>query len=294
MVCVSGGDDLQLRQLLLQAAEGVLLDGGSPVQPVLIFHGRPAGGGKASDLGGGFGAGAKPFLLAAAGEHGLEPYPLLHVQGADPLGSAQLVAADGDQVGPQGGHGKGHLQKALDGVTVEEDILVHSLGRPDAVGHRQDGTHLVVDQHHGHQGGVGAEGGTKIVHRDAARPIRLEIGHLITLFFQIAAGLQHGGVLDGGGDDMLAPAARQFHALTNGPVVPLGAARGKKHLGRRAAQGLGHRLPVGLHPRGGLLAVGIAGGGIAEGRQRLGDGGHHFRADRRGGGVIKIAKLTHS
>ena len=224
------GDDLQLGESLLQLLEGVGLDGGGALEAVGLGHGGLTGGGKAGNLGGGLGARAHPVLLPASGEVGGQSYPLFHQQGSNALGGANLVAAHRHKVRPQRRHGVGHLQKALDGVAVEQDVLVVGLHQLHALGHGEDGANLVVHQHHGHQDGVGAQGGGQVLGVDAALPVRLEVGHLVALALQVPAGLQHGGVLNGGGDDVLALPAVQLHPSADGPVVALGAAGGEVHL----------------------------------------------------------------
>ena len=283
------GDDLQLGQRLVQLLEGVGLDGGGAGEAVSLGHGGLTGGGKPGDLGGGLGARAHAVFLPASGEVGGETDPLFHQQGANALGGSDLVATHRHKVCPQGRHGVGYLQKALDGVTVEQNGLVIGLHQLHTLGHREHGTNLVVHQHHGHQGGVRAQGGGQVLGVDAALPIRLEIGHLVTLTLQVPAGLQHGGVLNGGGDDVLALPAVQLHTPADGPVVALGAAGGKIHLLGGTAQSTGHRLPVGLHPLGGLSAQRIAGGGVAKVLQGLHHGLHGLGGDGGGGGIIEVS-----
>ena len=78
----------------------------------------------------------------------------------------------------------------------------------------------------------------------------------------------------------------------DGPVVPLGAAGGEDDLPSLAAQGLGHRLPMGGQRLGCLGPQGVQGGRVAivlrhgtEGRL----GG--FRQHPGGGGVVKIDRF---
>ena len=155
--------------------------------------------------------------------------------------------------------------------------------------HRLKGAQLIVDQHHGDQHGVLAQGGAQILRRDPALPVWLETGHRPPLALQGLDGLQHSGVLDGGGDDMPAPPPPVLHRGLDGPVVPLGAAGGEKDLLRRAAQGLGHNGPAVLQPPGGLLAEGVAGGRVAECRGHLFQSGlRGLRTDGRGSGMVQI------
>ena len=202
-----------------------------------------------------------------------------------------LVPADGQQIHPQPGGGKGDLQKALHRVAVEQGGGAGAAHRLHRLRHRQEGAQLVVHQHHGHQHRVRPQGGGQIVHGDIALPVRGEISDLIPPALQLAAGLQHGGVLIGGGDDVLALPAVKVGCAEDGPVVPLGAAGGENKLLRGAAQGGGHIGPPLLHLSGGLAADLILGGGVAPALLHGRGGGlYRLRPDGSGGGVIQIVE----
>ena len=155
------------------------------------------------------------------------------------------------------------------------------------LGHRLEGAQLVIDQHHGYQHRVWAQGGLHILDGHLAVGVGGEVGDLIALPLQRPAGLQHSGVLDGGGNDVLALAAAKLHRAADGPVVSLAAAGGKIELLRGAAQSSRYLGAVLLHPGGSLAAQGVAGGGVAP---PLGHGLHRglyrLRTYRRGGRVI--------
>ena len=204
------------------------------------------GGGRGGDLGGGLGARAQAALLAASPDERRELQAALDIQGPHPLGGVDLVAADGQQVHPQLPGGEGDFQEALDRVAVEQGLrlCVDQLGR---LGHRQDGPQLVVHQHHGYQRRIRPQGALQIIQGDVPAPVRLEIGDLIPLPLQGLAGLQYGGVLIGGGDDVLSGVPAQLHRPLDGPVVPLAAAGGEEELLRPAAHGGGKLGPVRLH-----------------------------------------------
>ena len=162
--------------------------------------------------------------------------------------------------------------------------------RRKASGNVSDGVEvpqLVVHQHHGHQHRIGPQGGPEGVGGHVAAPIRLEVGHLIPLGGQDLHRLQHGGVLDGGGDDVPSLPPSILCGGPDGPVVPLGAAGGEDQLLRRAAQAAGHGGAVLLQRGGGGLPQGIPGGGVAvplsHGLQG-GPGG--LRTHPGGGGII--------
>ena len=114
---IPGADHLQPRHPA-QPLQGVAL-GALQLLPVLRPPGG-TGGGQGGDLGGGLGPRAQPPLLPAPQQQGLELQPLADILGADALGGPHLVAADGEQIHPQFPGSKGHLQKALDRVAVEQ------------------------------------------------------------------------------------------------------------------------------------------------------------------------------
>ena len=153
---------------------------------------------------------------------------IFDIQGADALGRADFVAADGQQIHTEGFGGKGNVAEALHGVGVEQNILVVGLGGFDALGHGEDGAGFVVDQHHGHGDGVLFQSGLELLHSDVSGLIRLQIGDAETFFLQKAGGVEHGGVLHRCGDDMIAPAAHGAHGGAQRPVVPLGTAGGEE------------------------------------------------------------------
>ena len=121
-----------------------------------------------------------------------------------------------------------------------------------------------------------------------------EIGDLVPLLLQGLAGLQHGGVLHGGGDDVLAGVAAVPCGGADGPVVALRSAGGEEKVFRFTAQGVGHNGTAVLHQSSGLMAQRILGGGIAElfGQHPV-HSIRHGLGNRRGGGVIEIVQRKH-
>ena len=203
------------------------------------------------------------------------------------------MAADGEEVHPQVPGGEGHLEKGLDGVGVEKG---GGAGGPDGLRgllHRQDGAQLVVHQHHGHQHRVRPQGGGQVLGVDVALAVGAQPGHLIALIGQGADRLQHGGVLDGGGDDVAALPPAVLHGGPNGPVVPLGAAGGENELLRQAAHRLRHRGPVGLKPLRRRRAVGVPGGRVPEVLRHGGQSGlGRLGAHPGGGRVVQIDHVS--
>jgi len=111
--------------------------------------------------------------------------------------------------------------KALDGITVEQGGGPRPPQGPRRLLNREHRAQLVVDQHHGHQRRVRAEGPGHLGRINVPRVVRLEVCHLVSLPLQRLEGLQHGGVLHRGGDDVPALPPVYLQRPENGPVVTL-------------------------------------------------------------------------
>ena len=233
----------------------------------------------------------KPLaLLLAAGQQGLGVlYPLADVQGADALGAADLVGGDGDEIRPQGSGGEGDLQKALDGVGVQQGLGVLRRQAPGDVGDGVDISQFVIHQHAGHQRRIRPDGVQYLLRSDGAVLGRSQVGDLVPLPLHPAAGLQHGAVLHGGGDDVASHVAVLPAGGGDGPVVRLRAAGGEEQLPGVTAQGAGDGTAPGFHPALHLQPHGILGAGVAElPGEHLVHGIRHRPGDGRGGGVVQI------
>ena len=129
-----------------------------------------------------------------------------------------LVGGYGDRIGTQRLGGERDLQKALDRVGVEVGIRAELVGKLCHLRDGHDGAYLVVDHHNGHQDGIGPQGGFQGIQGNGAGFVRLEIGDLEALGFQRFGAVQNGVVLDGGGDDVLAPLAQPLDGTENGQL----------------------------------------------------------------------------
>ena len=83
---------------------------------------------------------------------GLEPGR--DIQSACPLGPVDLVAGQGDQVRAQGLRLEGHLQKALDGIGMENGVRAEPVGELCHLGNGHHGAYLVVYHHNRYKDGV--------------------------------------------------------------------------------------------------------------------------------------------
>ena len=183
----------------------------------------------------------------------------------------------------------GNLQKALHRVAVQQGAGFSVTQELSRLRHGEDAAGLVVHQHHGYQHCVVPQGARHLFHSDMAGAVRLQVRDLVPLLCQPAARLQHGAVLHGGGDDVLAGVASLPDGGLYGPVVRFRAAGGEIQALRRAVQRPGDHGAPALHGLFHLLPRGILGGGIAEVMgQHIVHGVSHSGGYRRGGGIIQI------
>ena len=212
-----------------------------------------------------------------------------HIQCADALGAADLVGGKAHHVHPQRLGIAGHLHEALHRVGMQQGAAMALLQKLREFRHREHAAGLIVHQHHADHRRILTQGVRHLLCGDVAGLVGLKIRHLVPLLLQCPAGLQHGAVLHGGGDDMLTRMAILPQGGLNGPVVALGAAGGKVQFFRLAAHRTGDSGPIALHHPLGLLSHGILGGGIAE---LLRQHAVHFIGNslghRSGGGMIQI------
>ena len=221
-------------------------------------HGELGGAGQADDAGDILSAGAAAALMASADEERIDRCAATNIHGADTLGSVHLVAADGKQVAADLTNVEGHLAGGLDGIDVEEGSgFGGELG--DGFNGLEDAG-LIVGKHDGDEARRGSEGGADGVGRDEAAGRGVNEGDLDAAFSETARGMEDGGVLNGGGDEVVAGAQE----AEEGGVVALGAARVKDNLGFVAVEELGKGLSGAVEGAAGGLAVKVDGRGVAE------------------------------
>ena len=258
------------------------------LRQILLPQGH--GPGKARDLGGGLGAGPQAPLLTAAGQQGPQiPQLRCGIQSAGAFWPADLVGGQAHQIHPPAHRIAGDLQKALHRIAVQQGAAVFLPQQAGHLLHREDAARLIVYQHHAHQHRVLPQGLGHLLRRHMAGFVRGQVRHLVPLLLQQLTRLQHGAVLHGGGDDVLAGVASLPDGGLYGPVIRFRAAGGEIQALRRAVQRTGdHGAPI-LHGFFHLLPRGILGGGIAEVMgQHVVHGVSHGGGYRRGGGIIQI------
>ena len=151
-----------------------------------------------------------------------------------------------------------------------------------------DGPDLVVGVHDADEGGVGGDGPPDVVGVDEAVAVHRHDGDPGTEGLDEAAGLEDGGMLDRGGDDVRGGRVGADHALDD-LVVRLAAAARQHDLvrvapeqRRDAAAGRVDRVARGA-------ARPVPARGVAEARVEQGPHGRrHRRRDRRAGVVVEI------
>ncbi len=145
-----------------------------------------------------------------------------------------LVGGQRQSVGAEGVHVEIDLSGGLHRIAVKVDAALAA--HAGHAGHRLNDAGLVVDQHHGHECGVLAEGGDHRAGLDNAARRRGHNRHLMAASLQLLQRFEHGGGLDGRCDNVMKPSCG--HGAKDGGVVRLSAAAGEDDFaGGRADQG---------------------------------------------------------
>ena len=247
--------------------------------------GRDAtGGAQGHDQRDVLGPGVPAVFLAPAVDRGLEPCAGSDVEGANTLGGVHLVPDHGEEVDAELGHVDRDLARGLGGVSVEQ----RTVGVGDA-GQLRDGLQgagLGVGQHDADQGGVAGDGLLKVGWVDPAVVVHREDGEPEAVGFEAAAGLEHGGMFGGLGDDVVASVAVGPGRATDRQRVGVGSTRGEHDLVDVSAEqvcdlaaGMPNRLPGGL-------AVVVGARWVAEVHGQVGQRGFDDPWVDRGGGVV--------
>jgi hypothetical protein len=237
-------------------------------------------------------AGAAAVLLMAAKDQRAVGRALLDVEGADALGAVDLVCGHGQEVHVQVAHVDGDLAYGLDSVGVEEGpgLVSDARGLADVL----DGADLVVGHHHGHHADLVGHGPAQVVEVDAPELVHGQVVHAVFSAAQAAGGVEHAGVFDGRGHEVVAPAERTGAggavAVQQGQdsVVGLGAAADEEDfLGFGADEapdlfaGIFYFFP-------GLAAEGMHAGRVAEYFKPLDQGLLDLRVQGRRGVVVEV------
>ena len=233
------------------------------------------------------GARSPAAFLPTAVHEWLEWYAAAHEQRTDALRRPELVARDRERIDAERRHVEVEPRCSLHGVGVHRDA---ALAREACdLGDRLHGAHLVVGEHDGDEGRVGAKGRGEGRDIHEALVVDADDGDLEAVrAAEVVHGLEHRLVLDRGGHEVLAARVAERDAL-DGEVVRLGAARGEGDLGGTGAEpSSDRRTRVTQGGRRGL-AEPMGARRVAElarevGPHRL----EHLAAHRGGGGFVEV------
>ena len=121
--------------------------------------------------------------------------PVPDVQGADTLGTLELVRAERHEIRPERAHVEVDVWRRLDGVDVQEDALVGLYPARD-LGDRLDGPDLVVGEHDRDQDRAVGERGVELVGVDPSVPIDRQLDDLEAELLEVAQRVTDRVVLD--------------------------------------------------------------------------------------------------
>ena len=197
--------------------------------------GEFGGAAEADDAGDVLGAAAAVALLVFAVEVRREGRAFADEEGADAFRAAEFVGAEREVVDGERLEVERKLADGLHGIAVKAHAAARAEGGD--VGDGEEDAGLVVGRHERDDGGVGREGGVERGGIEEAVAVGGQAGDAGAVFFEEDRVIEHGGMLDGGGDDMALGGIGE-EGGEEGGVVALGGAAGEDDLaGGGAEQG---------------------------------------------------------
>ena len=243
-------------------------------------------------------AAAQAALVAAAVEQRFEPDVRLaaaDVQGADALGAVHLVGRQAEQVDAHVVHVERDFARRLHRVGVEQHAA--SLAQPADVADRLERADLIIRGHHADQERPLGDRRLHLLRRDPPVAIHRQDRHAEAVAFQPPQRVEHGVMLRGDRDQVVALlSVGRGHAL-EGEIVALGGAAGEDDRPRLGPDQAGDLLAGLVHRLLGLLTEGVlpAGGVAVVFGEVWQHGLQHARIDARRGMVVQInGELHHS
>jgi hypothetical protein len=215
-----------------------------------------------------------------------------NVEGADSLGTVDLVAGDGHEVDVVGDDVDGDLADGLNGVAMEEDTLLMAELADGLDG--LDDADFVVGVHDGDEDGLvgafGDDGALEVFHVNEAVGLDGEVGDAEAGLLETLTGVEGGLVLGDLGDDVVAALLVHLGNTLDGEVGALGGAGGEDDLLGGATDEAGDLFAGLLDTLLGFPAEGVvARGGVAEDAGEVGHHGfEHARVERRGGVIVHV------
>ena len=236
------------------------------------------------------GAAAQAALLFAPRHEGRNAHPLAHIQRAHSFRPVKFMGGDAQQIDGRRIHIQNIGPRRLHCVAEEQHApLAAEAGN---LGERLHGARLVVDRHDGGENGIPAQQsrkGGEVEH--AVRPDGRR-GDCKPFLCEQPRGRTHGGMFDGGDDDVPAPPGIGVHRTAQRPVIRLGPAGGEIDLLRLGAEQGSDGIARGIHSGDRPPPEGVQRMGVAE---MIGKAGQHLlqhaRVDGRRCGVIQINAL---
>ena len=193
----------------------------------LLGAGELGGAAETGDPGDVFGAAASSALLVSAVEVWREGRTFADDEGADTFGTAQLVRAQRKVIDGQGFEVDRKFADGLHGVAVKPPAAL--LAERRDVGHGEEHARLVVRPHERDDGGVGRDRGFEGGEIEEAVAVHGQAGDAVAVFFEEDRVIEHGGVLDGRGDDVTFGGIGR-EGCEEGGIVALGGAAGEYDL----------------------------------------------------------------
>ena len=234
---------------------------------------------EADDAGDVLSAGAALALVRSAEDERLKTRAAAGVEHSNALGRVEFVAGEAEQMAADGLDVDGDFAGGLNRVRVETNSgfggdfadLLDGL----------DDARFVVGHHDADEFGVRLERAVDVEGVNDSEGRNGEDGDVDAALAGLLRGVQDGGVLDGGDDEVVAGT----QDAEEGGVVALGAAGGEDDFGGAAVEERGDLLAGALDGGAGVLAVLMDGGGVAEGVDKEGPHGVQHLGEQRGGGV---------
>ena len=208
-----------------------------------------------------------------------------------PGGAVELVAAEAEQIDPQGLHVEGDVAHRLGGVAMEQNPMAPAQRRN--LRQRLEHADLVVGGHHRNQQGVGADRCRQLPQIHQTIRLDRQHGEREAMARQPGHRIEHRPVFGRQGDQAparLASFDRRLRHPRQGQVVRLRGAAGEHHRLGWHAQGGGQLVPRQIHRGGGFQRTAMqAAGGIGAAVVPPGSHRHQHRGIAgRCGVVIEI------
>ena len=207
-------------------------------------------------------AAAHGALLVPARDDFTHAHARTDVQHAHPFRAVELMPRKGE-----------HIHGGLLYVQFQRARRLHRVGKKGDAAlageggnfrDRLNSADLVVCRHHADKRRIGADGIFQLLQIDPAELVHRGEGDLETLLLQFPGGGNHGGVLDGADDEVLAPFGIRVRRTAQSPVVRFGAARSEIDLVRLCADEGSDGIARLVYGGGGAAAAGVLGIGVAE------------------------------